>query len=173
MMTNRVPHIYHNTIYAKKLFEVVEDKHIRIRAMYKELELFNDLMNSYGALLDLLGNNLKVARNGRSDEEYRRLIFFESNSLQFMGSVEEIITILSTIFDKDINDFSIDEFSGKIRLIIPNDLSKEKVFNYLKKVKSAGVGLNIDFEIYIEDFLISELEEKTLEELENIKLARR
>ena len=76
MILNRIPHIYHSTIFAKKIFEIIEDKNNRIKLMFSELSLFNDLKKSKGALLDILGNNYKASRLGRTDEEYRKIIGF-------------------------------------------------------------------------------------------------
>ncbi|MDY4011398.1 MAG: hypothetical protein SOY60_07000 [Fusobacterium gastrosuis] len=173
MKLDRIPHIYHNTIYAKKIFEIIEDKHIRIRNMFNELSSFNDIKKSSGFLLDILGKNFKIERLNRNDDEYRKIIAFEITAVQFIGSIEELINILATYFDEDINNFSITELSGKIRLIIPDTVNKDVVIRLVKRIKSAGVGLNVDFEIYIEDYLISELERKTLNEISKIKLARR
>ena len=42
----------------------------------------------------------------------------------------------------------------------------------MKRIKCAGVGLEVINGIYVEDYLISELHEMTLEEIEKITLAR-
>ena len=44
--------------------------------MFNELVLFNDIDKSKGYLLDLLGGNFKVLRNGLSDQEYKKKIKF-------------------------------------------------------------------------------------------------
>lgn len=172
MKLNRIPHIYHNTVYAKKIFEIIEDKHIRIKDVFEEIGNFNDLTKCKGALLDLLGQNFKIFRNGRNDIEYRKVILFEIVSLCFIGNVEEMIKILSMYFNENINKFSITELSGKIRIVIPNSVSKVETLNLLRKIKGAGIGLNVDFEVYIEDYLLSELESMKLDKIEKIKLAR-
>lgn len=173
MIINRIPHIYHDTVYAKKIFEIIEDKHLRIREMFKELSLFNDLKKCKGALLDVKGNNFKIHRLNRTDDEYRKIIAFEVSSLQFIGNIEEIRSILSTYFYESIENFLIYEFSGKIRITIPDTINKNEVEKLIKKIKTAGVGLLVDFDIYIEDYLMSELEEMTLTNIALIKLARR
>lgn len=173
MNINRIPHIYHNTIYSKKLFEIIEDKHLRIRKLYDELNHFNDLNKCSGALLDIQGNNYRVFRNGRSDEEYRKAIIFEFNTIQFIGTVEEIKSIISNYFKIDDNSILLEEYSGKIYIRVPNELDVELLKKLLVKIKTAGVDFKIDYEIYIEDYLLSELEMLSLEELENIKLSRR
>ena len=155
------------------MFEIIEDKNNRIKLMFSELSLFNDLKESKGALLDILGNNYKVSRLGKTDEEYRKIIGFIISSTQFLGNIEEIKNILSTYFDEGLEQFSITEFSGKVKILIPDTLSKEEVIKLLKNIKSAGVGLNVDFEIYIEDYLLSELEEITIQNIAEIKIARR
>lgn len=169
---DRIPHIYHNTIYVKKLFEIIFEKHLNIRKMFNELALFNDIDKSKGYLLDLLGGNFKVLRNGLSDEEYRRILKFEISLLQFLGSPEEIQKILSEYFKLNKEEFRIIELSAKILISIPEKLDKQEIFKVVRKIKAAGVGLEVKFGIYIEDYLISELHEMTLEEIEKITLAR-
>ena len=169
---DRIPHIYHNTIYVKKLFEIIFEKHLNIRKMFNELALFNDIDKSKVYLLDLLGGNFKVLRNGLSDEEYRRILKFEISLLQFLGSPEEIQRILSEYFKLNKEEFRIIELSAKILISIPEKLDKQEIFKVVRKIKAAGVGLEVKFGIYIEDYLISELHEMTLEEIEKITLAR-
>lgn len=172
MNLDRIPHIYHNTIYVKKLFEIIYEKHLNIRKMFNELALFNDIDKSKGYLLDLLGGNFKVLRNGLSDEEYRRILKFEISLLQFLGSPGEIQRILSEYFKLNKEEFRIIELSAKILISIPEKLDKQEIFKVVRKIKAAGVGLEVKFGIYIEDYLISELHEMTLEEIEKITLAR-
>ncbi len=173
MIISRVPHIYHNTIFSKKMFEISENKHFRIRDIYNSISNFNDVDKSEGYLLDVLGGNFKVQRNGLTDVEYRKLLKFKISLLQFLGSPQEIIKILSEYFKLSEEEFRILELSGKILISIPEKLDKKEVFNLVKKIKGAGVGLEVIEGIYIEDYLISELQEKTLEEIEKIILARR
>ena len=173
MIISRVPHIYHNTIFSKKMFEISENKHLRIRDIYNSISNFNDVDKSEGYLLDILGGNFKVQRNGLTDVEYRKLLKFEIALLQFLGSPHEIIRILSEYFKLNDEEFRILELSGKILISIPEKLDKKEVFSLVRKIKGAGIGLEIINGIYIEDYLISELHEMTLEEIEKITLARR
>ena len=172
MILSRVPHIYHDTVYSKKMFEIAEAKHIKIRNIYNLFANFNDIDKSEGYLLDTLGGNFKILRNGLNDEEYRKLLKFEIALLQFLGSPEEIIRILSEYFKLNQTEFRILELSGKILISIPEKLDKKEVFSLVKKIKGAGVGLEVINGIYVEDYLISELHEMTLEEIEKITLAR-
>jgi len=172
MILNRVPHIYHNTVYSKKMFEIAENKHFRIRNIYNLISNFNDIEKSEGYLLDLLGSNFKIQRNGLNDIEYRKILKFEIALLQFLGSPQEIIRILSEYFKLNEKEFRILELSGKILISIPEKLEKKEVFNLVRKIKGAGVGLEVINGVYIEDYLISELHEMTLEEIEKITLAR-
>ena len=172
MILSRVPHIYHDTIYSKKMFEISEAKHFRIRNIYNLFANFNDIDKSEGYLLDVLGGNFKIQRNGLNDIEYRKLLKFEIALLQFLGSPQEIIRILSEYFKLNQTEFRIIELSGKILISIPEKLNKKEVFSLVKKIKGAGVGLEVINGIYVEDYLISELHEMTLEEIEKITLAR-
>lgn len=172
MILSRVPHIYHDTVYSKKMFEIAENKHFRIRNIYNLFANFNDIDKSEGYLLDILGGNFKIQRNGLNDIEYRKLLKFEIALLQFLGSPQEIIRILSEYFKLNQTEFRILELSGKILISIPEKLDKKEVFSLVKKIKGAGVGLEVINGIYVEDYLISELHEMTLEEIEKITLAR-
>ena len=172
MILSRVPHIYHDTVYSKKMFEIAEAKHLRIRNIYNLFANFNDIDKSEGYLLDVLGGNFKIQRNGLNDIEYRKLLKFEIALLQFLGSPQEIIRILSEYFKLNQTEFRIIELSGKILISIPEKLDKKEVFSLVKKIKGAGVGLEVINGIYVEDYLISELHEMTLEEIEKITLAR-
>lgn len=172
MILSRVPHIYHDTVYSKKMFEIAETKHLRIRNIYNLFSNFNDIDKSEGYLLDVLGGNFKILRNGLNDIEYRKLLKFEIALLQFLGSPQEIIRILSEYFKLNQTEFRIIELSGKILISIPEKLEKQQVFDLVKKIKGAGVGLEVINGIYVEDYLISELHEMTLEEIEKITLAR-
>ena len=172
MILNRVPHIYHNTVYSKKMFEIAENKNFRIRNIYNLISNFNNIDKSEGYLLDLLGSNFKIQRNGLNDIEYRKILKFEIALLQFLGSPQEIIRILSEYFKLNDEEFIILELSGKILISIPEKLDKKEVFNLVRKIKGAGVGLEIINGVYVEDYLISELHEMTLEEIEKITLAR-
>ena len=172
MILSRVPHIYHDTVYSKKMFEIVENKHFRIRDIYNLISNFNDIDKSEGYLLDVLGGNFKILRNGFNDIDYRKLLKFEIALLQFLGSPQEIIRILSEYFKLNQTEFRIIELSGKILISIPEKLDKKEVFSLVKKIKGAGVGLEVINGIYVEDYLISELHEMTLEEIEKITLAR-
>lgn len=173
MQMNRIPHIYHNTIYARKLFDIIFKKHLRARGVFDELATFNDLTRCSGYLLDIQGQNFGIYRNRMSDEEYRRIIAFEITTLQFMGSPEEIKSIISIYFAEDKENIFIREQSGKVVIVVPNTIELDDVKKLIKKIKTAGVGYLIDYEVYIEDYLLSELEEKTLQEIESITLARR
>lgn len=172
MILSRVPHIYHDTVYSKKMFEIAETKHLRIRNIYNLISNFNDIDKSEGYLLDVLGSNFKILRNSLNDIEYKKLLKFEIALLQFLGSPQEIIRILSEYFKLNQTEFRIIELSGKILISIPEKLEKQQVFNLVKKIKGAGVGLEVINGIYVEDYLISELHEMTLEEIEKITLAR-
>nr|DAU98295.1 MAG TPA: Protein of unknown function (DUF2612) [Caudoviricetes sp.] len=173
MILSRIPHIYHDTIFSKKMFEISLKKQENIRKLYNQMSNLNDINKCSGYLLDVLGKNFKINREGRNDDEYRKIIKFFITTTQFMGSIEEIKNILSLYFDIDKDSFFITELSGKVLITVDNSINKKEVIDAIKKIKTAGVGFNVDYEIYIEDFLVSELEEMTLEEIKKITIARR
>ena len=112
----RIPHIYHDTKYVRKLFEILKQKHINVVNMWQELRYFNDLEKSKGHMLDVLGGNFKIARLGRTDEEYRKVLKFEIPSFNFLGSPYEIRRILSEYYDIPIENFILTELSWKFQI---------------------------------------------------------
>lgn len=172
MNYNRIPHIFHDTKYALKLFEIVYEKHKRKRQMWQELNDFKDYTKLFGEALDHFGGNYKIFREGLTDLEYIKKIKFELASVSFIGNIEDLINMLAFYFKRDPAEFTILEATGKILLTVPDTLDKEEVKKVIKKIKSAGVGFLIDFEVYIIDFTLVDLTEKELTELTEIKLAR-
>nr|DAQ40875.1 MAG TPA: Protein of unknown function (DUF2612) [Caudoviricetes sp.] len=173
MILSRIPHIYHDTIFSKKMFEISLKKQEHIRKLYNQMSNLNDINKCNGYLLDVLGKNFKINREGRNDDEYRKIIKFFIITTQFMGSIEEIKNILSLYFGIEKDSFFITELSGKILITVDDSMDKKEVIEAIKKIKTAGVGFKVDYEIYIEDFLVSELEEMTLDEIKKITIARR
>lgn len=172
MNYNRIPHIFHDTKYALKLFEIVYEKHKRKRQMWQELNDFKDYTKLSGEALDHFGENYKIFREGLTDLEYIKKIKFELALVSFIGNIEDLKNMLAFYFKRDPAEFTILEATGKILLTVPDTLDKEEVKKVIKKIKSAGVGFLIDFEVYIIDFTLADLTEKELTELTEIKLAR-
>lgn len=172
MNLDRIPHIFHDTRYALKLFEIVYEKHRRKRQMWQELNNFKDYTKLSGEALDHFGGNYKIFREGLTDIEYMNKIKFELASISFVGNIEDLTNMLAFYFQRDPAEFTLLEATGKLILIIPDMLDIEEVKKTIKKVKSAGVGFLIDFDVYIIDFTLVDLTEKALTELTEIKLDR-
>lgn len=172
MNYNRIPHIFHDTKYALKLFEIVYEKHKRKRQMWQELNDFKDYTKLSGEALDYFGENYKIFREGLTDLEYIKKIKFELALVSFIGNIEDLKNMLAFYFKRDPAEFTILEATGKILLTVPDTLDIEEVKKVIKKIKSAGIGFLIDFEVYIIDFTLVDLTEKELTELTEIKLAR-
>ena len=173
MNLNRIPHLYHNTIYSKALFEMVTKKHDDARVIYSILGNFNDLDKCYGYLLDLHGQNVGVLREARSDDAYRRVLKFEEASTMLIGSPEDIRNLIGLYFNMMPSEINVEEGSGKIYVRVPQGIDVEEVKTRLSKIKGAGVGYIVDNEIYIEDYRLTELATMKLSDIAKIKLARR
>lgn len=143
---NRIPHIYHSTIYARKLFEIIYEKYSKFEKIYNEIETFNNIDAAHGVILDVLGGNFAIFRNGQKDDEYRKKIKLGMISINFMGSVEEIKRILSNYYATETTDkFVITEESGKVIITNPNLLTVN-VLQDISVIKSAGIkvqGINV------------------------------
>ncbi|MGL4452061.1 MAG: hypothetical protein ACRCTZ_12795 [Sarcina sp.] len=139
MKLERIPHIYHDTKYVRKIFEIISTKYVVIKKMYKMIENFYDLNKLEGFALDLKGQNISVYRDGRTDEEYRKILFFEYLIFAKIRNVDDLINMLKLYFGTDVK---IEENNGNIILFIEVD-NKKELYEKLRDVKAAGVGIII------------------------------
>lgn len=165
MDLKKIPHIYHNTVYSRKLFEIFDKKFKKFSDILQLLSNFNNLDKLEGLLLDIKGNNYGIERKGKSDEDYRNEIKFELLRINRFGGYLEMKEILNNYFNISVE---IIELSGKIRAITLTD--KVKVLEKLKLLKPAGIGINVQKEEYVSDYLISELADMDLNKISQIKL---
>ncbi len=171
-MDSLIPHIYHDTVYSKKLFEINNSSAERVIKLWEDIGKLTNPDNLVGAPLDLFGENYKVYRDGDNDDEYRKRIKFEVLTLQFQGSISDYKEILAFYYDLAPEEFYTSEGVATIKVGIPPGLDRVEVFRNLHRLKAAGVKLIIEFNTYISDFTFEELESFTFEELELMKLER-
>lgn len=169
MKLERIPHIYHDTKYARKIFEIISAKYSEVRKMYKIVENFYNLDKLEGFALDLRGQNISVPRNGRTDLEYRKILLFEYLQLVKLGNLDDMRTVLQLYFDVEVN---IKELSGKV-VIITSVENRDELQKKVSELKAAGVGFIVTDDEYIEDYTIKELESLTIERIGEIKIAKR
>lgn len=169
MKLERIPHIYHDTKYARKIFEIISVKYTEVRKMYKIVENFYNLDKLEGFALDLRGQNISVPRNGRTDLEYRKILLFEYLQLVKLGNLDDMRTVLQLYFDVEVN---IKELSGKV-VIITSVENRDELHKKVSELKAAGVGFIVTDDEYIEDYTIKELESLTIERIGVIKIAKR
>ena len=169
MRLERIPHIYHDTKYSYKLFEIMYKKYEEIKRAYNIVDNFYNLETLTGYILDLKGHNIGVKRNGRTDDEFRKILVFEYLQLMKLGNLDDMKTILQLYFNIEVN---IKELSGKI-VIITKVEDKQELYNKVVELKAAGVGFIITDDEYIEDYTLEELEKLELEKISEIKIAKR
>lgn len=163
---NKIPHIYHNTIYSRKLFEIMNEKYVTLIPYYQKLYGFNDISKLEGILLDVKGENIGIRREGRTDEDYRQVLKFEYMRTTKWGSYQDMVDILTQYFKTE--NIEIRELSGKIQLI--SNISEKLLEKKVKALKAAGVGILISNEVYIAQYTLEELALLDLNEISNIKL---
>lgn len=169
---SRIPHIYHDTIYSFKIFEIIQEKQNRIRDMWKEIESLNSLDNCTGLTLTMKAGNYAIDRLGDDDDTLRERIKFELKALGFSGHPDEYKEFLSFYYKISKDEIKVRELTGKVMIQIPERLNKNDVYKHLKKIKPAGVGLNVDYEQYVADHRLEELEVEALTTVEKMRLER-
>lgn len=169
---NRIPHIYHDTVFSFKIFEIVQEKQINIKNMWKEIESLNSLDNCIGATLTMKAGNYAIDRLGDDDDTLRERVKFELKALGFSGHPDEYKEFLSFYYKISKDEIRVRELTGKVMIQIPERLNKNDVYKHLKKIKPAGVGLNVDYEQYVADYRLEELEVEVLTTVEKMRLER-
>lgn len=165
MNLKRIPHIYHNTKYARKLFEIVNDKYLEISKIYEAMHKFTEISELNGIMLDIKGENIGVSRKGRNDTEYREILMFEYLKINRFGNMIDMMEVLNQYFKEKVE---IKELTAKLRVL--TTANKIAVLEKISALKSAGVGILVQKEPYISDYSIEELQAMTLDEIAKIKL---
>lgn len=169
---SRIPHIYHDTVFSFKIFEIVQEKQINIKNMWKEIESLNSLDNCIGATLTMKAGNYAIDRLGDDDDTLRQRIKFELKALGFSGHPDEYKEFVSFYYKISKEEVKISELTGKIMVQIPEKINKTHVYKHLKKLKPAGVGLFVDYDRCVADYRLDDLEKETLITVEEMRLER-
>lgn len=158
------------------LIEFLKDSNLlgNIQAMDKQLNemetaLFSMLTvlwleNAVGEQLDVLGIHLDIERDGRSDEDYRKILILKSEINTSSGTPEILIKAVKNIFG--ITDaVYLPSYPAKVIIVTSFDLLSYDDLEFLLKVVPAGVGL------FVGDFLVDELGNFIVDELGNFIIA--
>ena len=116
-----------------------------------KIQLWDDLDNAQGSVLDRYGENFGVARDGASDKFYRLLIKVKMIALMSGGDIDTIIWAAASLFDVQPTDIEIQEkFPCKIRICVDEVLlsserltSIEVIAELMKRIAAAGIEVHI------------------------------
>jgi hypothetical protein len=115
-----------------------------IESVGNDLMIFCAISTAFGQQLDGIGANVDEPRGGRNDDEYRTGIMLRIGINMSSGEPETIINVAKTICNAEMIQYS--EISpAKVHLFIKVAVPPSNVYNTIKSILPAGVGLNIDY----------------------------
>ena len=147
---NKIPFLL-SYFYDSNLVKILEAGDSQLNALetvYWDIYLQMFLVTAEGAQLDLAGIELGLARDGKTDVDYRLLLRMKSAMNVSAGNPETIITLLRDFLG--CTDIALSFlYPAKIRIRQESPLVESDLRKYLLPVVPAGVGLGID--VYLLD----------------------
>lgn len=159
--------------FINNLLDSIQYSFLEIRQALIDVENLTVFDNNAGKNLDNLGSNIKEYRNGESDQKYLTRIKLAHELSGTIGDINIIIRTLSSYLKIDKTEIRINEVGDrKILVELPDTVDKDLAFLIIKKIKAAGVRLEVQFDKYWEDFTYQEIEQKTYENLAKYRYER-
>ena len=130
--TNRLWHHLEQTESWPKLFRFMAESICELEDLLGQANKDRYISTAYGLQLDLIGEMVRLPRNGASDELYAQLIKVEVQTLYSSGTIPEILDAAAGIIT-DGRDIELEEFQvAAFSLSIPN--LSELEFSVLKAI---------------------------------------
>ncbi|MGL5717715.1 MAG: hypothetical protein ACRCX2_32185 [Paraclostridium sp.] len=158
-MPYKMPSSYNvdSTTNIYKLFKMFQEEINEFRQACYDVEDIHDIHKKYGKNLDNYGSNYEVERTGESDKDYLNKILSFIYSRGSYGDEDTIIRTVSSYFGLTTDNFSILEPDvRKIEFGFPGDISINLVEDIVKRVKAAGIRLELTPDKYWEDMFYEE-----------------
>lgn len=104
-----LPDIYDKSIDSNifKIIQVFTEELSQLCDVFNDIAGLEDISNVFGATLDLLGKDFNLVRGGKSDEDFRALIFAKQSNFLDGNTINAVINYFS--FFTDINDIVLVE----------------------------------------------------------------
>lgn len=133
-----------NSVISKLLQLIGEDANRNERS-YELMMALNDIDRATGGMLDVKGINVGLARGGRLDDEYRRLIKVKTIANLSNGDIPTMNKVLQAFMENSF--IGIQEgwrYTGESATLIIRISSKAKEIPYdlIQDIKAAGVGIS-------------------------------
>lgn len=143
------------------LMDSIEQTFVEIRQALIDVEKLVIFDENYGKNLDLLGSNIKEFRNGEDDKKYLARIKLAYSLGGSIGDENTIIEVLSAYLDIDPSEVVLTQLDyRKILIELPDTVDQELSAIIIKKVKAAGIRVEVQYSKYWEDFTYEEIEQK-------------
>lgn len=131
-----------NELYYKALADVFANVETEI----EKLELINLIDYATGTELDDIGSRVGVFREGYDDEQYRRRIRLQLNTLDFVPLLDNFIDLIQNVllFTPTISEGWKNGRNAELDVVLripPGET--QAIFTDLDRIYSAGVKLNI------------------------------
>lgn len=125
------------------VFAAMGAMHPQIERIAKYLYLSESIYEASGIELDRFGEYVDIARQGRSDSDYRQAILFKKQSQSFSGTIDELLQLLSSQANTD-SIIITERKSAAINFhISDNVLVNNETVKLLKSSSAAGVKTTI------------------------------
>jgi hypothetical protein len=106
------PHIYDDTIYMSKLFEMIDTQYNNKKILWSELAKFKDHAQLSGVPLTTFAANVGLLRSDDTDQELIDRITFELSIQGFFGTQEDYYNLIEFYFGFSREQVKIREVSN-------------------------------------------------------------
>ena len=143
MNYDKIPHLYHSTTYSLKLFEMLDTQYEKMEKLNDDLTKVEYPEDMIGVCLDDLGRDWGESRNGDTDEVFRERITFAMTQKGFFGTIQNLKQVLE--FYYETNEISIQEFTARLFISVPDSIDQNEIRNNVLKLKAAGIQIDIEY----------------------------
>ncbi|MGL5713999.1 MAG: hypothetical protein ACRCX2_13340 [Paraclostridium sp.] len=179
-MPYKMPSSYNvdSTTNIYKLFKIFQEEINEFRQACYDVEDMHDIDKKYGKNLDNYGTNFEIDRRGDSDLEYINKIKSFLYSRGSYGDEDTILRTMSSYFGLGAEDFGVATTdTRKIEVTFPGNITIEFAKELVKRVKAAGIRLELTPDKYWQDMNYEEgvgekISDYTYKELERYKYER-
>lgn len=139
-----------------RLFSLIADGYEVIHENAELVQLWDDLENAEGAVLDRYGANFGVSRGAASDALYRIFIQVKMMAQLSGGDDDTVIRAAGELLDVEFSDVLLEDvFPAKKALYVDQSLLSqeridliEQIAYAIKRILAAGVGLRLYLRTY-------------------------
>lgn len=123
------------------MMDIIAASWAEVEGQLLEINDFRSVSTAFGVQLDLVGELVGRDRNGLNDEDYRRAIIVDANTLFSSGTPWELTELVRTLYPN--NDVSYREFYPASFVLSISGLSLEEfqlTLDIMQDTPPAGVG---------------------------------